>query len=102
MVNNLAFAPALDETQTAQHPQVLGYGGLADVGDGRQVAGAQLLVEEAVDDFDPRRVGEGLKRSGQRLVLASRQQVVAPLAHALRVHATHLADVSSRLPPQEY
>src|SRR5207302_3333177 len=37
MVNNLAFAPALDQPQAAQHTQVLGHGGLADVRDGRQV-----------------------------------------------------------------
>ena len=54
----LAVAVAGNDALCAQEPQVLGDGRLRQPDDLGEVAGTELLVEQLVDDFDPRGVAE--------------------------------------------
>jgi hypothetical protein len=69
VIYNFAVAPALDETQSSQHFEMLGHRRFADTDDSGKVAGAKLLIKEAVDYRSAAGVRERLEGTGQRRVL---------------------------------
>jgi len=51
VVDELPLPPELHQAQRAQDAKMLGYCRLADADDGRDVAGAEFLLEQEVDDL---------------------------------------------------
>lgn len=60
--NHLPHPPPADDAQRTQKPQVLRDGGLPNTDNLSQVADAERLIHQRVNDFGARRVGQGAER----------------------------------------
>jgi hypothetical protein len=91
VVDQLADAPRFDQSQVPENAQVLGRPGGTDAGDGGDVAAAELLLEEGVDNLRPGRIGEGRVEIGQAPVS---RVVGEPGADAIDVAGVDAGDLT--------
>jgi hypothetical protein len=95
VVHILSGAAGGDQAQGAKDAQMLRDAGIAYAQDCSNIAGAELLMEEEVNDLGPRRVGQGAKELGQDDIRPIRSKQVPGLSRLIGVDTVRLTEIGA-------